>query len=190
MSLKNPKSFEWKILYAVSGVVDAIQLFIDLVGTEFLAAPEIINEIADPIIGVIIALYFQLRGVSMVKRISRLGSLIGGYFAEAVTASVAPAWIVDVWYIHSTVRQEWEEKQAAAQPEDEEDLPANRMVDGKAMRVPPRNKPANENGIRNPAPPEETYGYSRGNRRGDIVPKSGTTTVGKRPGNDEMSLAA
>ena len=93
MALKNPKSFEWKILYAVTGTIDLIQMFSDFLFTEFFAAPEIINEIIDPIIGTCLGVYFQLRGVSMVKRISRLLSLVAGDFAEQLSVSVAPAWI-------------------------------------------------------------------------------------------------
>ena len=148
MALKNPASFEWKILYAVTGTIDLVQWIIDFTGVG-----EVVNEFADPVVGIFLALYFQLRGISMVKRISRLLSLVGGYAAEALSASVAPAWIIDVWYIHKTGKEEWAMQQASlAETEgDQENQPLNRMVNGQVMRQPPIiQKPLNQEGVRLP----------------------------------------
>lgn len=92
---------EWSLVYGVAGILDIIQWLADITGVG-----AGINEIADPIIGTIFAVYFQMRGVSMIRHISRLFSLMGTTVLEEVTASVAPAWIIDVWYIHSTIRKE------------------------------------------------------------------------------------
>src|ERR1035437_5619947 len=148
MALKDPGSFEWKVLYGVSGTIDVIQWAIDFTGVG-----EVVNEFADPILGVCLALYFQLRGISIIKDMRRLASLVGGYFAEALTASIAPAWIIDVWYIHKTVKEEWTAEQASlAETEgDQEDQPLNRMVNGQSMRRPPViQKPLNQGGKRLP----------------------------------------
>jgi hypothetical protein len=141
MALKDPGSFEWKILYGVTGTTDVVQWAIDFIP----GVGEAANEIIDPAFGICLALYFQLRGVSIIKDMRRLASLVGGYFAEAFTASVAPAWIIDVWYIHRTVKEEWAEEQASlAEIEgDQENQPLNRMVSGQVMRLPPVQKPLN-----------------------------------------------
>lgn len=184
MALKDPGSFEWKVLYAVTGIIDIIQWVVDCV----IGAGELANEIASPIIGSLIGLYFQLRGVSMVKRISRLISLIGGYVAEATTLSVAPAWIVDVWLIHNTVKDEWAKEQEGIEEDEEEqeNQPANRLVGGKMMRVPPRLQPSNEDGVR-AANDRATINPRVG---GDIRPKQGTKSVGQSQEKKETSLAA
>ncbi|MDE2040893.1 MAG: hypothetical protein KGI59_00700, partial [Patescibacteria group bacterium] len=89
---------EWVAVYCIAGIIDIVQWFlIPLVGAD---------TIADPFIGILFALYFQLRGVSMTRRISRLVSLVGTTALEEFSFSIAPAWIVDVWYIHRSVRQE------------------------------------------------------------------------------------
>jgi hypothetical protein len=149
MALKDPGSFEWKILFGISGTLDVVQWAIDFIP----AVGEVANEVIDPVVGICLGLYFQIRGVSMVKRISRLLSLVGGYFAEAFTASVAPAWIIDVWYIHKTVKEEWAAEQAslAEIEEDQENQPLNRMVGGQVMRQPPViQQPLNQGGVRLP----------------------------------------
>ena len=146
MALKDPKSFEWKVLYAVSGGLDAAQWIIDA----FVGPGEVINEVLDPIIGICIGIFFQLSGVSMTQRISRLLSLVGGCFAEMFSVSVAPAWIIDIWYIHSSVKQEWAMQQASIAEADDDEVPANRMIEGKMMRKPPVIKPSNQGKVRLP----------------------------------------
>ena len=150
MALKDPGSFEWKVLFGVTGTIDVIQWGIDFIP----AVGEVINEVADPILGICLALYFQLRGISIIKDLRRLASLVGGYFAEGLTASVAPAWIIDAWYIHKTVKEEWAMQQAAISEaeEDQENQPLNRMVNGQSMRQPPViQKPLNQGNVRLPS---------------------------------------
>lgn len=142
MSLNNPKDFKWKVLYVVSGMIDITQWVVD-----FLVGPgEVGNEIADPFIGLGLGLYFQISGISMIKKISRLASLVGGYAAEALSASVAPAWIIDVWYIHKTVKEEWAMQQASL-IEAQEDQPLNQ---GGMRRPSIIQKPLNQGGKRMP----------------------------------------
>jgi len=146
MALKDPKDFKWKILYVAAGMIDIAQWVVDLI----VGPGEVGNEVADPFIGLGFGLFFQLEGVSMVKRISRLLSLVGGYAAEALSASVAPAWIVDVWYIHRTVKEEWAAEQASLAENEDEEGPVNRMVEGRMMRQPPVIKPLNQGNARLP----------------------------------------
>jgi len=112
----------WILLYAVTGVIDLAQFLIGFFGAWlslfavglFIIA---VNEAADPFIGGALVVYFQLRGVSLIRHPSRLFSLIGVAGLEEVTGGIAPAWIVDIWYIHSTVKKE--EAELAAQQKQE-----------------------------------------------------------------------
>jgi hypothetical protein len=101
---------EWKGAFVVTGTIDVIQWVLD-----FFVVGLAINEVADPIIGVCLAAYFQFRGVSLISQPKRLASLLGSYLGEAFTDSIAPAWIIDVWYIYGTVKKE--EAEHAAQLE-------------------------------------------------------------------------
>ena len=95
------------LLYAMMGTIDVIQFAITPTGIGV-----VINEIADPIIGALLIGYFQLRGVSMITRIDRLLSLIGVAALEGITGGLAPAWIIDIWYIHRSVKKETAEMEA------------------------------------------------------------------------------
>jgi hypothetical protein len=123
---------EWLGLYLITGIIDIIQIIIDF----FPPIGESINEAADIVIGILLLAYFQLRGVSMFNKISRVASLLGVGVLEEMTGGLAPAWILDVWYIHRTVKQE--EVESQAQAKQEEMLQSN-------MR-----QPLNVNGIRAP----------------------------------------
>lgn len=125
---------EWLLVYIAAGFLDIAQILIDLtgIGIGF-------NAVADPFIGLIFAGYFQWRGVSMLYHPTRLLSLLGVTALEEVTGSMAPAWILDVWYIHRTVRIE----QAAAEPPPEPKRPKNTPIpayqeddNGNIVRIP------------------------------------------------------
>jgi len=80
------------LLYAVTGVIDLAQFLIGFFGAWlslfavglFIIA---VNEAADPFIGGALVVYFQLRGVSLIRHPSRLFSLIGVAGLEEVTAA-------------------------------------------------------------------------------------------------------
>lgn len=99
---------EWIMLYSVSAGIDAFQFAIDFTGIG-----AVINAFADPVIGALFLVYFQVRGVSMFSRLSRAASLIGVLGIEEITGGIAPAWILDVWYIHRSVHKEDAEAEAA-----------------------------------------------------------------------------
>lgn len=120
----------WLLTYVVAGTIDVIQWLIDLTGIGIA-----FNEVADPFIGILFIIYFQLRGVSMITRIGRLASLLGATALEEISLSVPPAWILDVWYIHRSVRQEEAEEKAQKQ---------QILLNGQ------RDEPLNFNGIRQP----------------------------------------
>lgn len=125
----------WGFLYAAAGAIDISQFLLDFTGIG-----ELVNEFADPAIGILFALYFQIRGVSMISRPSRLASLIGAAVIEEVTFGAAPAWILDVWYIHRTVRQEEASMRAVQEREsaliDISNQPFNQEISGVPTRPP------------------------------------------------------
>lgn len=131
------KKGEWTFVFAIAGAIDIIQWVLDLTGVG-----AGLNELADPFIGLAAASYFQIRGVSMISRPSRLASLVGAVLLEEVSVSIAPAWIFDVWYIHRSVKQEMAEIETA-QAQAEATAPGGRQ-------------PLNENEVRLPRPEKES----------------------------------
>jgi len=144
MSLKDPKSVEWKILYGVTGAIDVAQWLLDFTGIG-----DIASEFADPCIGIALGTYMQMRGVSMAAQPKRIVALIGGDLAEQLSVQVFPAWIMDVWYIHKTVREEGGNEQASLSENEEgqENQPAN---SGGVRRPQAAQKPLNQGGKRLP----------------------------------------
>jgi len=100
------KTGEWTILYVIAGIIDLIQFFGDLLLTEAAFVPEAGSAIADPFIGLAIGGYLQWRGVDMIKQPKRILSLVGVTGLEELTGGIAPAWIIDIWYIHKTVKMD------------------------------------------------------------------------------------
>ncbi len=92
---------EWAFIFVIAALIDVVQFVIGFLGVGIA-----INEVADPIIGITLLGYFQIRGVSIIKHPSRLISLLGVAGLEAITGGIAPAWVVDVWYINRTVKAE------------------------------------------------------------------------------------
>jgi hypothetical protein len=151
---------EWVLLYVVTGIIDIAQFLIGFFGA-WLSAFAVgliliaINEAADPFIGGALVVYFQLRGVSLIKHPSRLLSLIGVAGLEEVTGGIAPAWIVDIWYIHRTVKQEDAEMAAQQAQEIAIQGDARQPMYQNGQRLPVSQsdepiKPANMDGIRAP----------------------------------------
>ncbi len=112
------KKPEWIALFAVTGLIDLVQLLGDLFLSEAFAAPEVINEIVDPFIGVFLGGYFQFRGVEILRQPKRVLSLLGVTGLEELTGAMAPGWVFDVWYIYKSVRTEEAESQAQKEQEE------------------------------------------------------------------------
>ena len=131
----------WIGLYVVSGVMDVVQFFLGVLGwllSETVVALVLIaiNDYADPFIGVALLGFFELRGVSMIRHWQRGLSLLGVAGLDELTGGVASFWIVDVWYIHNTVKKEEMELQAQRE---------------QTMTITAGNRqPANRGGIRQP----------------------------------------
>ena len=120
---------EWLIIYIVAIIIDIIQIFFP--GLDLLA---------DVAIGFTFFFYFKLRGVDLIKHPTRLISLLGfTALAETLSVGIAPAWIVDIWYIHKNVRND--DKIFKAQQEETEQYAIATTL------------PLNQNGVRNPQPP-------------------------------------
>jgi hypothetical protein len=135
------KGWEWKGLFVVTGFIDAVQFFGDLFLTEAAFAPEIVSEVVDPAIGILLCLYFELRGVQIVKQPKRLFSLLGITGVEELTGGLAPAWTLDVWYIYRNVKSE-----EAAQKANQEQMRAAATI----------RQTLNQEGRREPAPSTQT----------------------------------
>ena len=107
---------EWIGLYIVTGIIDFIQfVIIECVFVWFFGVGAAINEFLDPIVGVALAGYFQIRGVSLFKRVGRVVSMLGMEVAEEITGGVVQLWILEVWYMQKSAMNE--EAEENAEPE-------------------------------------------------------------------------
>ena len=147
--MKKVNTNTWTKLYVAAGILDIVQFFIDFTGIGVG-----INAFIDPVIGVGFITYLNHIGVKMFKHPSRLASMVGAGILEEFTGGIAPAWIMDIYYIHYSYRKEY-----AAYEEQEKisELTANTRAtaynDGK--RTPnndTQSKPLVENGYRRPSP--------------------------------------
>ena len=141
---------EWVALYVITGIIDIFQKLIDLFFTEFFAAPEAVNEVIDVMVGVVMLIYFPIRGVSLLKHPSRIASILCMEVAEDVTGGWVGFWIFDIWYIHKNVKQEEAEERAR----EEEEM----------MLMAMGQQALNEDGVRAPETSTATsYGVSNSN---------------------------
>ncbi|MEI8248947.1 MAG: hypothetical protein WCG07_00415 [Candidatus Taylorbacteria bacterium] len=155
MSCKIKKG-EWMLLYIVTGVIDVIQYILD-----FIVGPgEAINMVADAVIGALLLGYFQFRGAAMFKHMGRVGSMVGMTALGELTAGVASFWIIEVWYMNSSIK-----KQEALEQEgkDQEDMLANNV-----------RQPAYVNGARQPRTGNSNQPEQAGQRTGNNMPLSST----------------
>jgi len=133
------------------GTIDAIQFFADLFLTEFAGIPEIVSEFADPFIGILLCIYFELRGVQIIKQPKRLFSLLGITGMEELTGGLAPAWTLDVWYIYRSVKND----EAIQKAQRETKAMGGAMVkalnqEGRREAMAAARRPLNEGGVRQP----------------------------------------
>jgi hypothetical protein len=99
---------EWKMLYVGTGFLDLVQIILD-----FFAIGVAANPIIDFVFGFVLLGYFQIRGVNMLTKPSRVLSILGFEILDDITGGLAPAWIIDVWYIKRSVDQENANNQTA-----------------------------------------------------------------------------
>jgi uncharacterized membrane protein len=110
---------KWIILYVFTGLVDLFQIIATLTGVGIFVSEAIEGAMPFFLIGT-----FQfLFKISMITHPTRLLSIIGATGLDAITGGIAPFWIVDVWYVQSTVKKE--DATANAQQEQEELLQNN-----------------------------------------------------------------
>lgn len=111
MKKVNPST--WTMLYVITGIIDIAQIIIDFTGIGVG-----INVYADPIIGIVLIIYLNHIGVKMFQYPSRLFSMLGVGILESFTGGIAPAWIVDIYYIHRSYKKElaeYEKKEKISQ---------------------------------------------------------------------------
>lgn len=152
---RKSKGVGWLFMYAFTGAVDLFQTIVSATGIG-IAASELI-EFSMPFI-LIFVFQFIIKA-SIITKPARLASIAGALGLGAITGGIAPFWIVDVWYIHRSVKVEDAEYQSQSA---EQELLSNNVrqtlyQDG--IRQPlkqrpenesPRESPRNVDGIRPP----------------------------------------
>ncbi len=148
--------------------MDFIQFFIlELIFVWFFGAGAAINEVIDPIVGVILAGWIQfIKKVSLVSRPQRLVSMFATEAAAALTGGIAQFWILDVWYIHNDVKKEdneAEQQELQKNLRPEQDEPINKVgSDGVPTRLPEKaTQEAAVSNIRSTPPLNIVAGTSR-----------------------------
>ncbi len=124
------KTLRWIVLFLATGVVDFVQIILDLTG-----AGVVVSEVLEAITPfLIIALCFVFR-IPIINKPRRLLSLLAVDLGDAITGGIAPFWVVDIWYIRKDVLREEAEGSAAAQ---------------EAEQLQPSSQPLNQDGSRQP----------------------------------------
>ena len=152
----------WIVLGAGAAVTDVAQFLIGFFGVllseivigAFLVAA---NDVADPFIGGAVALYLQLRGVSLIQQPSRLLSLLCVGGLDEITGGMASFWVLDIWYIYNSVQ-----KQEAAEAT---------TAEAAAFESQGRRRFANFAGRRNPSSRGRAGAIESVNRNGRRVPQ-------------------
>lgn len=172
------KKSEWIALAIFTGIIDLAQIAIDLFLTEFVAAPEVINEFVDVGMGVGLVMYFQVRGVSVLGHMGRFASMLGMEFLTDITGGAASLWILEVWYMYKTVRAEEAENQIAEEQErvlrvEAVRQPAYQEVDGEMVRMPEQTRNQNagpKNRLDGVRPPEMRLSKPKSDTFGQTLP--------------------
>ncbi len=109
--------FDWIFLYALAAIVDIGQFIIDLTGVGIF-----ISEAAEPIMGVFLIIYLHFRKFPVLQKPSIFLSLLGVAGLEVITGGIAPAWIVDIWWIQ---RADKKDKAFNREQQNQEELFSN-----------------------------------------------------------------
>lgn len=96
------KGIGWLIMYLFTGAIDLFQIIVSATGIGIVASEVV--EFAMPFI-LIFVFQFVIKA-SVLTKPDRLASIAGALGLGALTGGIAPFWIVDVWYIHRSVRKE------------------------------------------------------------------------------------
>ena len=140
-----------------TGALDLGQIALDFVPVY----GEVVNDYLDPAIGVSLFIYFQWRGVSIISQPKRMASLLGSLALDLITFGEAPAWFLDVLYIHRTVKQEELIIQRGKENEVEDTQAENAYYSGGVGKA---------RGTQGNAPaPMQLYKNGRGGPRGNIT---------------------
>ncbi len=105
---------EWLVVLLVTAIVDFIQLVvIEGVLVWFFGIGAGINEVLDPIVGIIFTVYLMWRRVPIFSHYKRLIAIFGVEAAEELSFGVAQAWVFAAWYIRGDVLAEEGELEGA-----------------------------------------------------------------------------
>lgn len=104
---------DWLFLYALTGLVDIVQVIATLTGVGI-----VISGALEVIMPIFLISYLQIRGFSILKHPSVIVSLFGVVGLGVITGGIAPAWIVDIWWIQKidkTIKDGYTEQQEQEQ---------------------------------------------------------------------------
>jgi hypothetical protein len=120
------------VVYGLAGLVDLVQLILDI-----LVVTEIANHIIDIVFGILLAIYAVLRKILTVKKSL---VLIAYFCAEQIPfVNAVPFWTLDVRNLYSGV------------PKTKEELNAQKEIEPEWVTLPRNQKtPLNEGGSRQP----------------------------------------
>ena len=110
---------DWLFLYALTGLVDIIQVIVTLTGVGI-----VVNEALEVIMAVFLISYLQIRGFSVLKHPSVVASLFGVAWLGVITGGIPPAWIFDVWWIQKADKAS---KDGYAEQQEQEQLFSNNI---------------------------------------------------------------
>jgi len=110
---------DWLFLYALTGLVDIIQVIVTLTGVGIVVSEALEVSMAGFLIS-----YLQIRGFAVLKHPSVVVSLFGVAGLGVITGGIAPAWIVDVWWIQKADKAS---KDGYAEQQEQEQLFSNNI---------------------------------------------------------------
>ncbi len=145
------KGVGWYIMYAFTLFIDLLQIFLTPTGIGI-----VLNEYIEAAMPFIMVFVFQfLIKASIITKPARLASIAGALGLGAITGGIAPFWIVDVWYIHRSVKKEDAEYQSQNSEQERLSNNVRQALYQDGVRQPQRQQPQNEtprnvDGIRAP----------------------------------------
>lgn len=84
------KNFEWGLLITAAAIVDIIEIILT-----FFAVGLVINTFIDVVMGIIVPVYFYLRGIKMTHK--KVVNMIGTFVAELIpVVNAFPLWTIDI----------------------------------------------------------------------------------------------
>ncbi len=145
------KTIAWIVLFGITGAVDGIQLLITLTGIGIF-----ISEILEFIMPFILLGLLFVFGIPILNKPARLLSIIAVTFGDALSLGVAPFWVLDVYYLYRSVKNEegqqddQESQNAIMENNIRQPLYENGVRQQRNLELNPAPQPLNTSGVRRP----------------------------------------